>query len=117
MHLTAAQMDEKQHVMRYELTQRPHLGGKEVSRDQNVEMRADEFLPRRGGHTLWSCWEAMPFQDVTHGLVTDRIAQIGQGADDPVIAPGAVLLCHADDQGLDLLVDHRAAGRLALLRA
>src|ERR1700752_1154310 len=78
-------------------------------------MRADEFLPRRGGHTLWSCWEAMPFQDIPHGLVTDRIAQISQGADDPVLAPGAVLLCHTDDQGLDLLVVHRAAGHLALL--
>jgi len=52
----------------------------------------------------WSCalvlGNAMAFQDVAHRLITDCQAEVGQGTDDPVIAPGAVPLGHADDQRL-----------------
>jgi hypothetical protein len=33
------------------------------------------------------------------------VAQIGQSSGDPVIAPGLVLLGHANDQGLDVFDD------------
>ena len=59
----------------------------------------------------------MALEDVAHRLVTDGVAQVGQGADDPVIAPGAILLGHAHDQGLQLLVDRGATRSLALLGA
>src|SRR4029453_5509413 len=80
-------------------------------------MRADKLLPRRGRLALWSRWDAMPLQDVAHGLITDRIAQVRQRTDDPVIAPGAVLLGHAHHQRLKLRVNGGASWRLTLLGA
>ena len=59
----------------------------------------------------------MAFQDVAHRLVTDRIVQVGQGSDDPVVAPGAILPRHAHDQRLQRRVDRGAPWGLALLRA
>src|SRR6266567_496302 len=54
-------------------------------------MHTDELLPRRRGLTLRSRGEAVTLQDVAHGLVTDGVPEVGQGADDPVVAPGAIL--------------------------
>ena len=56
-------------------------------------------------------------QDIADSLITDRQAEVGQGADDPVIAPGAILLRHTHDQGLQLRVDPGAARSLTLLGA
>src|SRR5215467_7971203 len=80
-------------------------------------MRADELFPRGGGLPFWRGWDPMPLQNVAHRLGTDRQAQVGEGADDPVIAPGAILPGHADDQRLQLRVDPGATGSLALLGA
>ena len=57
----------------------------------------------------------MPAQCPDLGGEEDGVAQIGQSADDPVVAPGALLPRHAHHQGLDLLVDRGAAGGLVLL--
>src|SRR2546429_9852002 len=51
----------------------------------------------------------MPLEDVAHGLVTDGVAEVGEGHDDPVIAPGAILLGHTDHQVLNLLINTRTA--------
>jgi hypothetical protein len=59
----------------------------------------------------------MAFQDVAHGLVTDGVPAVGQGSDEPVEAPGAILLGHVDNQGFQLLVYDRAPRGLALLGA
>ncbi len=56
-------------------------------------------------------------QDIAHGLVTERVPEIGQGADNTIIAPGTILLRHAHHQRLQLRVDRGAPRRLALLRA
>src|SRR5215467_4335675 len=95
MHLPAPQMDEKEDVVGHQATQRPDLGGEKVGGDEHVNVRADTLLPRSRRLTLWDRWETMTFENVAHGLVTDRIPEVGQGADDSVIAPGAILLCHA----------------------
>src|SRR4030095_11717305 len=42
------------------------------------------------------------------------IAQIREGADDPVVAPRAILPRHAYHEGLNLRVDHGTTGSLAL---
>ena len=52
-----------------------------------------KFLPGRGFTTLWGCRHAAPLEDIAHGLVTDGVSEVGQSADDPVVAPGAILLC------------------------
>jgi len=56
----------------------------------------------------------MAFQDVAHGLVTDDISEIGQGADDAIIPPGTILLRHAHHQILYGLVNRGASRSLAL---
>jgi hypothetical protein len=103
-------------IIRHQPTQRPDLGGKEVRRDQPVEMRTDKLLPRGGRLALWSWCHPIALEDVTHGLVTDGEPMVGQGADDPVVALGAILLCQTNDQRLQLLVDPRTPWGLALWR-
>jgi hypothetical protein len=53
----------------------------------------------------------------SYGLITERVPQIPQGADDPIIPPGPILLGQAYDQGLQLPVDLRVAWSLVLLGA
>lgn len=43
--------------------------------------------------------------NIAHGLITDLIAQMGQSPGNPVIAPGAILLCHLHDQVFQLFLD------------
>src|SRR2546425_9839546 len=59
----------------------------------------------------------MALQGVAYGLVTDGVTQVRQCPHDAVIAPRAILLGHADNQGLQLRVDLRSSWRLALLGA
>src|SRR6266851_5076143 len=87
-----AQVEEKQHVVCHEPAQCPDLGGEEVRGHEDIHVRPDELFPRGGGLTLWRWWNAMPLQDVAHRLITDGGPEVGQGTDDPVIAPGAILL-------------------------
>jgi hypothetical protein len=80
-------------------------------------MGADTLLPRGRGFALRGRGDAMPFENVPPGLVTDGVPEVGQGADDPVIAPRAIFLGHAYDQGLQLWVNGGTAWRLALCGA
>ena len=70
-------------------------------------MRLNEFLPARALASFWRRCNAVPLQDVAHRLVRNRIAQIGERTDDPILPPTAVLLGHADNQRLDLRADSR----------
>src|SRR5215468_3002017 len=117
MHLPAAQMDEKEHIIGHQSTERPDFGREEVSRDENIHVRADELRPRAGRLAFGSRRYAMAFEDVANRLVTDGVPEVGQSADDPVIAPGTILLGQADNQRLQLRVDHGATRSLPLLRA
>src|SRR5262252_10664060 len=94
LHFPAAQMEEKQDIIRHEPAQRPDLSGEEVGRHEDVHVCPDELLPGGGGLALWRWRDAMALEDVAHRLVTDRQAKVGQSTDDPVIAPGAILLRH-----------------------
>jgi hypothetical protein len=87
-----AQMEKEQHVVRDQPTPGPHLGGKKISRDPHVHMHADELVPCRGLLALRSRWNAMALEDVADRLVADRVSQVGQCPDDPILAPGAILL-------------------------
>src|SRR4030095_9788073 len=70
----------------------------------------------RGGRlALWGRGYSMTLENVAHRLVTDGVPEIGQGADDPVIAPGTVLVRYTHHQGLQLWVDRGPARSLALL--
>ena len=52
-------------------------------------------------------WDAVPAQDVTHGLIRNNVTEVGQGSDDPVITPAGVLSRHLDNQFLDLALNWR----------
>src|SRR6266850_4450501 len=104
-------MDAKEDGIRHEPTQRPDLGGQEVGRHEDIHVRADTLFPRRGGRALWGWREAMAFQDVAHSLVTDSVPEIGQSADDPVVAPRTILLRHAEHQRFEVFLDLRAPWR------
>src|SRR5215471_8948347 len=75
-------------------------------------MDPDELPPRHGLLALGSRWDAMAFEDVADRLVADRIAQVGQGPHDAVIAPRAILPGHPHHHIFDLLVNARTPNRL-----
>jgi len=51
----------------------------------------------------------MTTQNSADRLIRNLVAQIGERPDNPVIAPRAIFLGHADNQCLDFSVDPRAA--------
>ena len=59
----------------------------------------------------------MALQNVTHRLVTDGQAQVSQGSDNTVVAPGAIFSRHAHHQSLQFLADRGAPWGRALLGA
>src|SRR6266581_256461 len=90
MHFPCAKPDKKQDVIGDESPQRPDFSREEVSRHEDVHVRADELLPRRGRLAFWRWWDTMALENVPSRLVTDRVTQMGQGTDDPVVTPGAI---------------------------
>src|SRR5207249_10813472 len=86
-------------VIGHEPAQRPDLGREKVGRDQHVQMRPDKLLPRGGRLALWRRWDTVALENVAHGLVTDRIAQVGQCPHDAIVAPRAIFLRQAHHQG------------------
>src|SRR5262245_64610573 len=71
---------------------------------------------------MWSCAfrrgrQSMSSQDIADRLSGNLIPQIGQGADNPVIAPVPVLAGHAQDQLLERALDPRSAQTSTPLRA
>ncbi len=57
----------------------------------------------------------MALEDITHGLITDRVAHRSQGTDNPIIAPGAIRSSQTHHQRLQVFVDLGAAWGLPLL--
>src|SRR2546427_7737692 len=117
MHVPAAKVGKKEHVVCHQSAQGPHLCGEKVGRHQHVQVRADELLPCGRSLTLGRWRNAMTLEDVTHSLVTHGVSQVGEGADNAIIPPGTILLRHANDQRLQLWINRGASRRLAVLRA
>src|SRR5215470_12737467 len=116
VHLPAGEVDKKQHVIRHQPSCRPDLGGEEVGGDQHIHMRTDKLFPRSRLLALGGWEDAVALQNVAHRLVTNSVAQMLQGTDDPIVTPGAILLCHVDNQGFQLSVNSGTAWRLPLWR-
>src|SRR6266481_5873867 len=100
MHLPALQMDEKEDVIGHQPTPSPDLGRKKVRGDQYVHVHTNKLLPRGRRLALWGGGEAMPLEDVPHGLVAEGVAQVGKGSHTAIVAPGGnvskVALCLSD---------------------
>ena len=114
VYLPAGEVEKKEYVIGHQTGRCPDLGGETVGGNEQVHVQADKFRPRRGLLALWSWGNAMAFEHVAHGLSADRIAQMGQDTSDPIITPRAVLLGHADHQGLQLVIHFGAPGGLTL---
>ena len=91
--------------------------GKEVGAGENVHVPANEVPPGGGLAPLRHRGDAMPAQDVAHGLVGHRMSQVGQCSYNPVVAPAGVLASQANHQILDLWIGAWPARRAALLGA
>src|SRR5215510_15206976 len=78
-------------------------------------MRADKLLPRRGHLALGGRRDAVALEDIAHGLVADRVAQIRQSTHDTIVSPGAIFLRQTDNQVFQGLIDLWATQGLALL--
>ncbi len=78
--------------------------GKEVRRQQDIEVKTDELVPRGGLRALWRWGNAMMLENIPYALVAERVSQVGQGSHDAVIAPGAILAGHPHHEVFDLLV-------------
>src|SRR5262249_10291740 len=76
----------------------------------------DEVFPGGGLTPFWRGRNAVPPEHVSDSLVRDVVAEINEGASDPIVAPISVLLGHADDQPFDLRDDSRPARIRAMLR-
>jgi len=77
-------------------------------------VRTDEFFPSGGLPAFWG-WPYPPtLEDIAHGLITDIIAQMSQGASQTVVAPAAIFLCHLDDQVFQFFINSGTSRQLAL---
>jgi hypothetical protein len=113
----ALQMDKKQHVIGYESSQREDLDRKEVGAGHHRKVSANEFCPRGRSLALRRRRHAMTTQNIADRLIRNLVAQIRQSSSDPVVAPGPVLLGHANDQILDVFDDWRPARASTRMRS
>src|ERR1035441_3596060 len=69
----------------------PHFGCKEIYRGQDFCVRPDEFPPRHPLFAFRRWRQAVPLQNVGHGLMADFVSQIAQRADNPSVSPTSIL--------------------------
>ena len=69
VHLSTPDLDEEQNVIGDQSTRRPHLGGEEIRRHQEVTMGANTLSPCRRLFPFRCRWEVVTFQDVADRLV------------------------------------------------
>src|SRR5450830_179240 len=105
VHLAALEMDEKQHVVGHQSSQREDLHREKVGPRQHRQVSPNECRPggrvlalRRGRQTVTA-------QNIADRLIRYLMPQIGQRPHDPIIAPGPILLGHANNQLLNFSVD------------
>jgi len=93
---SAFQMKEEQYIIGHQPAPTKHLHGEEIAPRQYVHMSCEEVFPGRDLASLGSRRNAVPSEDVLHGLIRQRMAEVGECTDDAVIAPARVLSRHAD---------------------
>ncbi len=111
------QMNEEQDVVGGEPTPSQNFDGEEVGSRKHSHVCGDEVFPGRGLAAFGRGWDAVALQHVSDSLVRHVVAEISEGASQPIVPPGAVLLGHADDERLDLRADSRPSWIRAMLRS
>ena len=95
---TRRPMDDQHDGIRHQAARRPHLGREEIRRRQYLLVGANAVLPRRGVLARRRRRNAVACQDVADGLVAHRIAEVGEGPGDAVVAPVTVIGGNPDNQ-------------------
>ena len=108
IHTAALEVNEEQHVVGDQSSKRENLDREELGCREEGEVGPNKFRPggrtfalRRGRYTVAA-------QHIADRLIRDMISQIGERPDNPIIAPGPVLLRHPNNQFLDFFVDWRS---------
>src|SRR5215469_1811006 len=91
-------MNEEQDVVGGETSPGEHFDGEEVGTCQDSHVGSDEFLP--GGILAPPGCRLDPVatQDVTHRLIGNHVAEIGQGSNDAVVSPAGILSGKTDNE-------------------
>lgn len=71
MHLSCIDPEKEEDVVGCQTTPCPHLSRQEVSRDEDIHMRANELLPGSGLLTFGGWGHAVTLENVAHGRVAD----------------------------------------------
>ncbi len=93
-------MDEEQHVIGGEASPREHLHGEEVGACKDSHVGSNEILPGGLLAPLGCRRDPVSTKDVSHGLIGNGMAEIGQSSDNAVVSPTGVLSGKADNQSL-----------------
>jgi len=88
---------------------RPDFCGEEVGGPKHFLVPANELGPGGVALALRGCPQAVSIENITDGLVGDSMPQIGQCADDAVIAPAWILAGELEHQLFDLGRDERSS--------
>jgi hypothetical protein len=108
-------MEETEESNDYPHTLRPHCTGEKVRGHQYIHVDTDEFPPGHGLLTFWGGWQTIALEDISYGLIADRIAQVGQSPHNPIIAPRAILSGHPNHESLEVVPNAGTSNRLTRL--
>ena len=90
-------MKEEQHVLGNTSAPGEHFHGEEVSAGKDCHVGGDEILPGGILAALGSGLDPISVEDVSHRLIGNRVAEIGQSSGDAVVSPAGVLSGEADN--------------------
>ena len=85
------QMNEEQDVVGGETSPGEHFDGEEVGTCQDGHVGGNEIFPGGVVAPLGCGLDPVSTKDVSHGLIGNSVAEIGQGSDDAVVSPAGVL--------------------------
>src|ERR1019366_9256844 len=105
-------MDKKEHVSGDQSRGGPDFNGKEIRGPEHLFMAADKLGPGSLALSFRGNSQAVPAQDVSHRLIAELVAQIGQRSDNAIITPPRVVLGKLYDQFFQLCRHGRATDGL-----
>ncbi len=109
MDTTSLDLDDKEREDGDKTLSRPHFGCEEIRRCERGPMAAQELRPCGLSSTLGRGLNSMILKDAFDGVVHDDVAETLVRPLNTSLAPARIVLCHLDDEILDLLHDAMAS--------
>jgi hypothetical protein len=91
-------VNQKEHVNRDQTGGRPDFCSEEIRGPEHVLVEADELRPSGVALAFWDRSQPVLTQNIPDSLIRNLVAQIGQGANDAIIAPAGVVLGKLQDE-------------------